>query len=220
MLGRTGILHGWVRIRPLVILCFVVVFFSVVSTAKADSIGSLLLSDCGGGSGCPAANYAFDITSTSATLTITINGVPTSSNDFIGSVDLGFTPSSTISGLALTSAPSTLSNWTTTSGSLNSSGACGTNGGAFVCSTALPSNPLPITQGGVYAWTWTYNAIDPALISSAVHVGTQYGPNNPKNPWNGLIVSQTVNTPEPSLLSLMAAGLLALGLVAKKLARA
>src|SRR5713101_7612076 len=166
----------------MLVLCFM-----YAGIAKADTIGTLTLSDCGsGGTGCPAATYSFDITSTSATLTITITGAVTSQNSMIGSVDLGFVPSMTISGLTLTAAPSTLANWTATTGSLSSnSNGCGTNGGAFVCATALPSNALPIVQGGVYTWTWTYNAIDPALIgASGVHVGTQYGPNNQNNPWN------------------------------------
>src|SRR5260370_42220282 len=85
-----------------------------------------------------------------------------------------------------------MNNWTSPAVSLNSAGSCGANSGAFVCATALPSNPLPIVQGGVYAWTWTFNAIDPALINGTVHVGMQYGPNNLSNPWNGLIVSQAV----------------------------
>ncbi len=203
-----------------VTLVFCVIFGGV---AKADTIGTLTLSDCGGGSGCPAATYSFDITSTSATLTITITGAVTSTNDFIGSVDLGFSPSGSISGLSLTTAPSSLSFWTTTTGSLSSNGnGCGSNSGAFVCSTALPSNPLSIVQGGVYTWTWTYNAIDPALIgASGVHVGAQYGPNSPNNTWNGLIISQVVSgppvsVPEPGSLTLLGVGLLALAALARR----
>src|SRR6266446_9813760 len=84
------------------ILFFVALAFG--TSVKADTIGTLQLSDCGtAGTACPAAKYQFDVTSTSAMLTITINGVPTAQNDYIGTVDLGFAPSSTISGLALTS---------------------------------------------------------------------------------------------------------------------
>lgn len=209
--------------RLFVIVCFGAFCFAAASTARADTMGTLKLSNCGSDSGCPAATYAFDISSTSASLTITITGTPGSTNDFIGSVDLGFAPSATISGLSLTAAPSPLADWTSTTGSLNSNGGgCGTNSGAFVCATALPLNPLSISQGGVYVWTWTYNSISPSQIASdgSVHVGTQYGPNSAAN-WKGLIVSETVSTlSEPSTLIFLGAGLLALIAVSRRLARA
>ncbi|SRR6266436_794818 len=193
------------------ILFFVALAFG--TSVKADTIGTLQLSDCGtAGTACPAAKYQFDVTSTSAMLTITINGVPTAQNDYIGTVDLGFAPSSTISGLALTSAPSALTNWAYTTGSLNSNGSgCGSNGGAFVCATDLPSNPLSISQNGMYTWTWTFDPLNAALVApgTPVHVGVQYGPNSANN-WKGLQVSQTVlPAPEPASIILLGGGLLA-----------
>lgn len=183
-------------------------------------MGTLQLSNCGTlGSACPAATYQFDVTSTSAMLTIKINGSPTAQNDYIGTVDLGFAPSSSISGLALVSAPSALANWTYTTGSLNSNGSgCGSNGGAFVCATDLPLHPLSISQNGVYSWTWTFDPLNAALVApgTPVHVGVQYGPNSANN-WKGLQVSQTVlPAPEPASIILLGAGLLAFGGFAKR----
>jgi len=182
--------------------------------AMADTVGGLTLTDCGGGGNCPGATYTFDITTTSASLTITINGVPTSSNDYITAVDLGFTPSSNITGLSLTASPS--SGWTATTGSLSSGGACGVNSGAFVCASATPLNSLLISQNGVYTWTWTFDAIAPSLIAAdgSVHIGAEYGPNT-NGSYNGLIVSQTTSVPEPASLTLLGVGLLALAGLAR-----
>lgn len=179
--------------------------------AKADTIGSLSLPGCDTNpGGCPAATYSFDITTTSATLTINVTGVPDSTNGYIDAVNLGFAPSSAISGLTLASAPS--SGWTPTTGSLNSGGSCGANSGAFACASASPLNSLPMSQGGSYTWTWNFNATPASSIFSAddVHIGAEYGPNN--GSWNGLIVSETISqaVPEPSSLAFLGAALIGL----------
>jgi len=179
--------------------------------ADTVSSGTLTLTDCGGASGCPGATYDFVIGTDSASLTITINEAPTSSNDYITAVNLGFTPSGNITNLSLTASPS--SGWTATSGSLSSGGTCGVNSGAFVCASASPLTSLLISNAGIYTWTWTYDPIDASLIAAAgdVHIGAEYGP-NANGSFNGLIVSQTgaTSVPEPASLTLLAAGLLAM----------
>jgi hypothetical protein len=200
--------------RVLIVLGLAAMGLFGTASAMADTVGTLTLTDCGGGGNCPGAKYDFSIGTTSASLTITINEAPTSSNDYITAVDLGFTASGNITGLSLTAFPST--GWTATTGSLSSGGTCGVNSGAFVCASASPLTSLLIAQNGTYTWTWTYNAIDPSLIAAdgSVHVGAEYGP-NANGSFNGLIVSQTTSVPEPASLTLLGAGLLALAGLAR-----
>jgi len=185
--------------------------FIFAGVAKADTIGTLTLSNCGtAGTACPAATYSFDITSTSATLTITINGGLTSANDNLTAVDLGFTTQNNVSSLgAFTTSGNVTGTWTATDGSLSSGGSCGVNNGAFVCASVSPLNGLTLATGKTYTFTWNYTLTDPNGIfaSGDVHIGAEYGPNAGNN-YNGLIVSQTI--PEPSTLTLLGAGLLAM----------
>ena len=192
-----------------------------VGTAKADSIGSISLGSCTGGTGCPAATYSFDVTNTSATLTIKIDGAVTSSNDYITAVDLGITSANnTIGGLTLTQAPVLPLGdvWNITSaGALTSGGSCGTGNGGFICADSTPTDSLLIATGQTYTWKWTYNTLPSIQAPGDVHIGAEYGPNAKGNNM-GLIVSTTV--PEPSSIALLAFGLLAILALSAKKARA
>jgi len=185
---------------------------ALCSATRADQTGTLTLTDCGGGGSCPAATYTFDVGATSATLTVAITGgITPGLNDMILGVDLGFTPSNNLGNLALSANPGGV--WNASTGSLNSSGACGGNNGGFVCASGTG---IPIGVGGLFTWMWTYTLNDPSKISAAsdIHIGTQYGPNSASNN-NGLIVSTTIGggtgptpTPEPATLTLLGFGLL------------
>ncbi len=198
--------------KLLVVGGFAVVLALSCLPAQADSVGTLTLTDCGGGqSGCPAATYSFNITSTSATLTIQITGAVTAGvNDHISGVDLGFTPSSNVSGLSVVGPDAEV--WAASTSSLSNSG-CGVNSGAFVCASVSPG--VSIVQGGSYTWTWSYTLTDPSLIAdaSSVHIGANYDPHS------GLIVSQTGATtpvPEPGTLALFGSGLLGIARIIRR----
>jgi hypothetical protein len=195
---------------------------SVAAPAKANTIDSFSLTDCGpGGTGtlCPAATYSFNIGATSATLTIHIDGAPVAGSTNIVSVDLGFTNNSN---LTLTGAPVVFTDNGVTVSSLydntfenniNSSSNCTANGtAAFICASSS-SGGATIQQGDTLTWTWNYT-LGAGIIDAAgdVHVGANY------DPAKGRIVSTTANiaTPEPNTITLLLGGLLGVGLFARR----
>lgn len=198
---------------------------SLTPLAQADTIetGIMTMADCGGSNtGCPAAAYTFTIGTTSSTLTIQISNtaVLNSNNDLIGGVDLGFTDTKNvdITGLTTSSNLGGTANWSSSTGSLSNNG-CGGNQGAFVCAefAANPTNGgVLLTQGGVYSWTWNYDAISAADVFSTedVHIGANY------NMKNGFIVSQTgaqlQSVPEPNTLVILGSGLVGLAAVLRR----
>src|SRR5260370_25877513 len=131
--------------KVLTVLALATVALCYSAPAMADPItGTLTLSNCGDpNSGCPGATYSFDITSTSATLTITINGGLNSTNSNLTAVNLAFTNNNNIMTLGrfTTSAART---WIPTTGSLSPGGSCRVTSRSFGCTSASPLGPVTV----------------------------------------------------------------------------
>jgi hypothetical protein len=186
--------------------------------AKADSFS---LTNCGtAGSLCPAATYSFNIGTTSATLTIHIDGVPVTGSTTIASVDLGFTANSnlTLSGPVIftdTNPAVTVAGLynNTFENNINSASDCTSAGNAaFICASSSAGGAL-IHQGDTLSWKWNYTLVDASSIAAGgdVHVGANY------DPASGRIVSTSANAvPEPNTITLLLGGLFGVGVFARR----
>jgi hypothetical protein len=185
--------------------------------AKADSFS---LTNCGtAGTLCPAATYSFSIGTTSATLTIHIDGVPATGSTNIASVDLGFTANGnlTLSGPVVFTDNGVIVSGlynNTFENNINSASNCTSSGtAAFICASSSADGAL-IHQGDTLTWKWNYTLVDASSIAAGgdVHVGANY------DPANGRIVSTTANTavPEPNTITMLLAGLLGVGVFARR----
>jgi hypothetical protein len=184
--------------------------FGLAGTAKADSVSA---SDGFGGSFIATTSCNASLV---CTITLTIDTTGSSLSDInavaikVGSTDVAgtFSFSGQTNG-------DLVSEWTASSGALNSSTTCAGGGNGQLCN--FDPDFTGVNTGGTLVFTWTGVQVD---ANSIGHVGYQYNPGNDTSTPNGNIVScdftndvssncgGSTKTPEPASLTLLGLGLL------------
>jgi hypothetical protein len=116
--------------------------------------------------------------------------------------------------LVLTSAPTSLSDWTTSENNITNAD-CAGGGAGFVCSET--TTPVSLTGGALdLTWEWTFN-LESGTTPEPLHIGAKL--NNATGTLSGKIVSEhTFNVPDGGMtLSLLGIALAGMGVARRRM---